>query len=320
MNFAKLQTSFATVAEKTGLLGTLFWWDLGHNRIDHAQLVHHARTAGLEEALLPSPVKPSAAFRRAWRSAAHRLESDLLLRQIAESTDHLVVGVVREQPDVTNLDLRYQVLARAAFDKKTNALSILEKHPVIDALPGLFAHYSAITTEDIRAMVLTFVKKSGLSIRHAGGVYFIPPRLSQTLTALAQVLRATGENTVWTLPIADLGDAGETLAELAKETLDAEISSVEAELATFDARDIEVRSSTLERRLEKFEHLRARTSLMAGALSFRADALLEKLTLLEGDVKQKLFGAPVEAPIAPPPMSEATEPSSEEPYDADVGF
>ena len=32
MNFAKLQTSFATAAEKTGLLGTLFWWDLGHNR------------------------------------------------------------------------------------------------------------------------------------------------------------------------------------------------------------------------------------------------------------------------------------------------
>lgn len=314
MNFAKLQTSFATAAEKTGLLGTLFWWDLGHNRIEHNKLVEHAKTAGLDQELLPSAVKPASAFRRAWRSAAHRIESDLLLRQVAETPDHLVVGVVKEKPDITNLDLRYEVLARASFDKKTHGLTILEKHPVIDALPGLFQHYSAITTEDVRAMVLTFVKKSGLSIRHAGGVYFIPPGLSQTLAALTEVLRAIGQNTVWTLPVADLGDAGDTLAALAKETLDAEISTVEAELAAFDARDIEVRSGTLERRLEKFEELRARTTLMAGALSFRADGLLEKLTLLEGDVKQKLFGIPA-VPVAPQPLAAA-----DEPYDVDVGF
>lgn len=317
MNFAKLQTTFAVAAEKSGLLGTLFWWDLGQNRIEHNKLVEHAQAAGLDQSLLPAPVKPSAAFRRAWRSAAHRLESDLLLRQVAETPDHLVVGVVKERPDITNLDLRYEVLARASFDKGTCSLTILETHPVIDALPGLFQHYSAITTEDIRAMVLAFVRKSGLSIRHAGGVYFIPPPLAATLEALTQVLRATGSNTVWSLPIADLGDAGETLAVLAKETLDAEISTVEAELAAFDARDIEVRSGTLERRLEKFEQLRARTALMAGALSFRADGLLEKLTLLEGDVKQKLFGIPATpaAPVAPEPMA-----ATDEPYDADVGF
>ncbi|MBI1944689.1 MAG: hypothetical protein HYS27_03275 [Deltaproteobacteria bacterium] len=197
MNFAKLQHSFAATAEKTGLLGTLFWWDLGNDRVDHGKLLEHAQAAGLEPALLPSPVKPAAAFRRAWRSAAHRLESDLLLRQIVETPDQLVVGVVKEKSDVTNLGLRYEVLARASFDKMTCGLSILEKHPVIDALPVLFQHYPAITTEDIRAMVLAFVKKSGLFIRHAGGVYFIPPRLSQTLGALTEVLRCIGPNTVW---------------------------------------------------------------------------------------------------------------------------
>ncbi|MBI1944688.1 MAG: hypothetical protein HYS27_03270 [Deltaproteobacteria bacterium] len=54
---------------------------------------------------------------------------------------------------------------------------------------------------------------------------------------------------------------------------------------------------------------------MAGALSFRADALLEKLTLLESDVKRKLFGLP-----APGPTPTAVAPELEEPYDADVGF
>ena len=43
MNFTKLQTTFAAAAEKSGLLGTLFWWDLGQNRIEHNKLVEHAQ-------------------------------------------------------------------------------------------------------------------------------------------------------------------------------------------------------------------------------------------------------------------------------------
>ncbi|MCC7111077.1 MAG: hypothetical protein IT382_17420 [Deltaproteobacteria bacterium] len=38
----------------------------------------------------------------------------------------------------------------------------------------------------------------------------------------------------------------------------------------FDVRDVDTRDSTLQRRLKRFDELRARTNLMAGALSFRA--------------------------------------------------
>lgn len=174
-------------------------------------------------------------------------------------------------------------------------------------------------------MVLAFVRKSALSIRHAGGVYFIPPALTETLNALTETLKLIGANTVWTLPVADLGNAGETLASLARETLDAEIGAVEAELAAFDARDIQARSSTLERRLQKFEELRARTGLMADALSFRSDGLLEKLTRLENDVKQKLFGGGGAAEHAPsPPLETALDEEAPlhtlEPVDAEAGF
>lgn len=207
MNFSKVQTSFAAAAEKAGLLGTLFWWDLGHNRIEHARLVEHADEAGLDKALLPPAVKASTAFKRAWRAAARRTDDDLLLREIADTPDQVVVAVVREHPDVLNLDLRYEVLGRATFAKKAESIALLEKHPILDGLGTLFDHYSAVTTEDVRAMVLSFVRKSGLSIRHAGGVYFIPPALSKTLRALGDVLRVIGQNTVWSLPIADLAGA-----------------------------------------------------------------------------------------------------------------
>jgi hypothetical protein len=211
-----------------------------------------------------------------------------------------------------NLDLRYEVLARATFAKEPERIAVLEKHPILDGLPALFEHFSAVTTEDVRAMVLAFVRKSGLSIRHSGGVYFIPPALSTTLDALSEVLRAIGQNTVWSLPIADLGDASATLGAIARDTLDAEIASVESELAAFDASDVETRDSTLERRLKKFDELRGRTSLMAGALSFRSDALLEKLVALEHEVKRRLLGESPPCAAQQVPVADA--------FDSDVGF
>jgi hypothetical protein len=298
MNFGKVQSSFEAAAKQAGLLGTLFWWDLGNNRVEHSALTARADEAGLDRTLLPSAVKPATAFKRAWRAAARRASDDVLLREIAETPDQLVVAVVREHPDVLNLDL-------------------LERHDILDALGALFEHYSAVTTEDVRAMVLGFVRKSGLSIRHAGGVYFIPPALSQTLTALTDVLRAIGSNTTWALPIANLGDAAATLGSLARETLDAEIGAVEQELSAFDASDVDTRDSTLQRRLKKFDELRARTNLMAGALAFRADALHEKLIALENDVKRKLLG---ESQQSLPQPSAAAPTSAPEALDADVGF
>lgn len=319
MNFGKVQSSFEAAAKQAGLLGTLFWWDLGNNRIDHKQFVERANDAGLDNALLPAPVKAATAFKRAWRAAARRTGDDLLLREIAETPDQLVVAVVREQPDVLNLDLRYQVLARAAFNKKTESIALLERNEILEGLDALFEHYSAITTEDVRAMVLGFVRRSGLSIRSAGGVYFIPPTLSNTLRALIDVMKAIGSNTTWTLPIANLGDAAATLGSLARETLDAEIAAVEAELAAFDASDVATRDSTLQRRLKKFDELRGRTNLMAGALSFRADALLEKLIALEGDVKRRLVGD--QPALAAPETSTVDRvPDAPDVFDAEAGF
>lgn len=318
MNFGKVQSSFEAVAQQAGLLGTLFWWDLGNNRVDHAALVTRADAAGLDRALLPSAVKPATAFKRAWRAAARRIGDDLMVREIADTPDQIVVAVVREHPDVAALDLRYEVLARAAFSKRADAISLLEPHPVLDGLGALFEHYSAITTEDVRGMVLTFVRKSGLSIRHAGGVYFIPPALSLTLKALTEVLTGIGGNTTWALPVANLGSAAETLGELARETLDGEIAAVEQELASFDASEVATRDSTLQRRLKKFDELRGRTNLMAGALSFRADALHEKLVVLESEVKQRLLGKDAQPFLSP------VAPLKDEPYadafDAEVGF
>lgn len=319
MNFGKVQSSFEAAAKQAGLLGTLFWWDLGSNRVEHRVLVERADEAGLDRTLLPSAVKPATAFRRAWRAAARRMSDDLLLREIAETPEQLVVAVVREHPDVLNLDLRYEVLGRATFNKKTDSIALLEKHDILDGLSVLFEHYSAVTTEDVRAMVLGFVRRSGLSIRHAGGVYFIPPALSDTLRALSEVLRTVGSNTTWALPVANLGDAAATLGALARETLDAEIGAVEQELAAFDASDVDTRDSTLQRRLRKFDEIRHRTNLMAGALSFRADSLHEKLIVLEGEVKRRLLGDTGTQPTLAKPTV-ADDATQRDVFDADVGF
>src|SRR6266550_987704 len=90
MNFSKVQSSFEAAAKQAGLLGTLFWWDLGNNRVEHRALVERAQQARLDTDLLPPAVKPASAFRRAWRAAARRLGDELLPREIADTADQIV--------------------------------------------------------------------------------------------------------------------------------------------------------------------------------------------------------------------------------------
>jgi hypothetical protein len=92
MNFKTVQTTFEAAAQTKGVLGSLFWWDLGSNRIEHQQLVARADAAGLDKTLLPSAIKPVTAFKRAWRAGARRIGDDLLLREVADTPGFSLSG------------------------------------------------------------------------------------------------------------------------------------------------------------------------------------------------------------------------------------
>ena len=70
MNFERLRSAQQRIADAGGnRLGSLLWWSLNDNRIDEATLCGIAQRHGLSEKYLPRPIKPTQAFRRAWRHA-----------------------------------------------------------------------------------------------------------------------------------------------------------------------------------------------------------------------------------------------------------
>lgn len=297
MNLHKIAKAQERALDAGGeLLGHLTWWALNGATVTHPELVALADRHGLDHRYLPKEVKPSTAFRRAWRSASRRLPAGLMLREIAETPDEIAVGLVEERPDPTRLDLDYQVLVRVTYDKRNQSMYADRSHEIVDSIRELYRRHLDHGSEDVRAMLVAFVREAGLSIRESGGVYLVPPPRASTLKALAGVVGDIGKNQVFVLPLVDHEGAKETLAEMARSTLDEEIRTVEAELEAFTQSEHETRDSTLARRIERFDELRGRVSLFASTLAFKADALHERIARLQSGLRQQL-GLP-EVPAA----------------------
>lgn len=294
-------------------LGSLLWWSLSSNRISHPELEAMFEQNGLTRDYLPKAVKPAGAFRRAWRHAASGLASGLMLRRISESADELVVGLVEEHPDPTNKDLDYRVLSRISFDKAEGRIEADAEHSVVEEVRRLYRRHLDHSTDDIRAMLTAFLADAGISLRESGGVYFVPARFSTTLDAVCAVVEAAGGNTTFRLPVLDTPDGRSTLRDVANRSLDDEIRALEQELAGFDPDSVRV--STLERRVEAFDALRSRVQLFSGVLSFKAEAMLDRIAHLQAGLRGQLGakGAAVPTPI-PTPHATVT------PYSEAAGF
>lgn len=314
MHLDQLQAVQARHARAGGdRLGHLLWWSLSNNRISHDALVALASAHGLPAEHLPKPVKPAGAFRRAIRHAGSGLAPGLLLRRIAESSDELVVGLVREEPDAAHRDLEYEVLARISFDKVEARIQADAEHSVVGEVQRLYQRHLDHSTEDIRGVLTSFLSEAGISLRESGGVYFLPERYAATLDALCAVVEEAGGNKTFRLPVLDTPAGRETLQDVANRTLDEEIQALEDELARFDADS--VRDSTLERRVEAFDALRSRVRLFSGVLQFKAGNMLDRITRLRDGLRGYLDDK------AAPAVTAVPEPkTTPAPYSAAAGF
>ena len=295
-------------------LGTLFWWALNGTRVEHDRLAGIVQRHGLDSKHLPAELKPVQAFRRAWRHASTKLPEGLMLRPIAETSDEIVLGLVREQPNQTMRDLDYDLVARIAFAKVDARITADVEHGVVVEMRELYRHHLAHTTEDVRAMMTAFLAEAGVSLRDSGGVYFVPAAHGQQLDALCRVVEEAGHNRTFRLPIVDTPGTRTALREVAERSLDDEVRQLEEELAGFDLE--KVRDATLERRLEVFEQLRSRASLFAGVLAFKADGLSSRVAAMEASIRRHLRVEPAPAPT-PLAQRASTPPTA---FRSDVGF
>src|SRR5882672_3747773 len=204
------------------LIGYTVFWRLAGIRVNHPGLERALQEAGFDK-YLPDPPTPRVALRRAlaeWIKTKQRITRNLQLRQSGEEqgehgggrrrtlirvidragSDHLVYALVAEDVDFSALGLSYGTALRILLNKKTgemicttDAAGVIdaqrESQQLTDELMPYWRQYRDLfIARDLSQMVREIIGgMNAVSLRQAGGVYFVPESERDALFRLRQL-------------------------------------------------------------------------------------------------------------------------------------
>jgi hypothetical protein len=273
-------------------VGDLLWWTLADARVTRSTLESVWASAGLAENLLPEPPTPEKALRTAVREAQVG-HPDHLLRLGKEDDGEIVFAVVVETRDGDG-NVSLAQTARIRLDR-AHPVRLESDRPGHDLVAAVCAAYDRLlnthTPDDVRrALVKTLASCAAVTLRDHGGVYWVPAPYAETLRRLRDAVSNIGASRLEVVPIHATPEATAALGDAARASIDEEITALRAEIEGFLTAPPE-RASTLARRLEMFEGLRAKARLYHTVLQVQVQDLetaLNKLTLqVEGLLQTK---------------------------------
>lgn len=269
-------------------LGDLVWWSLAEAQIDRTTLAEKWAAAGLAVELLPEPPTLEKAFKLAVRETQVGL-SDRLIRLAKDDEEQVVFGVVRERRHDDG-SLEYHQEARVSLPHLTgNLVSDDPAHEVCSAIKARFErHRDTHTGDDVRRTInRTLQSFSAVLLRENGGVWWVPAPHAKKLRALQTAIETIGASRFYLLPVHDSQDAGRTLGDVAAKSLEEELAALKAEVEGFVKAPPD-RPSTLVRRFDAFEALRARAELYRTILNVQVKDLDSTLGSLTESVEKLL--------------------------------
>jgi len=272
-------------------LGDIAWWSLSDVRIDRTRLESIWTGAGLDPLLLPEPTKAERALKTAARQAQLG-RPDLLVRLGKDEEKEVVFAIVRERR-LADGSLEYFQEARVVLDRISATLS--SDAPGHDVVRAIRSEYLELlhthTADDVRRAVMRVLERcAAVTLREHGGVYWVPQPFAAELRRLQRAIEQIGSSRVQLLPVHRSAEAENTLGEIAMGAIELELSSLKAEIDGFLASPPD-RPSTLSRRFDTFESIRARAGLYRQVLRVEIDDLDERLSemakAVEGLLHQK---------------------------------
>lgn len=251
-------------------IGSYLWWALSDIEVSVTRLKRMLKAHGLDPALhMPPAIEGSAAFRKAVE-ANKRGDRTLMVRHIKETPQELIYGVVRENVDEANEDLRYKVKARIVFRKRTESVVIRGgRSPIADAVKTLYDDYvSTYIHTDIRRWIVRLINEhmQAVQMKKNGGVYFIAHQHTKMLRALEGVVNALGTSEMTVTPIFDSAETTASVGKGARGALERELQQIKDDLTEFKSKP--PRRDTLKRRLADFQALKGRARMFADMLGF----------------------------------------------------
>jgi len=285
MNIERIKSALATGGEH---LGDLLWWHLGDARIDRGQLESIWMKTGLDAALLPDAPTAEKALKLAAREAQVG-QRERLIRLGKEDEHELVFAIVHEQRhDDGNLSFRQE--ARVVLERACEKLSSdVSTHDVVESIKTKFdVLRTTHTPDDVRRAIVKALRSwASVTLRDHGGVYWSPPTVAQKVRRLQGAIEQIGSSLFSVLPVHRSVEAERTLGGIARASVEEDLAALQAEIATFVQAPPE-RASTLARRLEMFDELRARARVYRDVLHVQVQDLDQHLDRLAASVGQLL--------------------------------
>src|SRR6266542_4197311 len=311
------------------LLGFTVIWRLAGIRVSHPDLEQALRAAGFDK-YLPDLPTPRVALRRAlaeWIRAKQRAsrnsaperddEEDeetgqnqrrTLIRVINRArSEHLIFALVAEDIDFSALGLSYGTTLRILLHKKngemictTEAEGVIdarrESQQVADELAPYWREYrNLFISRDLSEMIREIIQgMSAVSLRQAGGVYFVPAseqdqlgRLRHLITQLPQVTEGAF---VCALGVPDADEARRTLSKAVHAGLLDEIGSLRGDLARLCESGNRHRDKTIMQRMVIYKQLKEKAAMYQELLGIRQDQVRAGIERLENEARNLLTG------------------------------
>ena len=269
-------------------LGDLVWWSLAEAQVDRTTLETRWTTAGLAPEFLPEPPTPEKAFKLAAREAQVG-QPDRLVRLAKDDEESLVFAVVHEQKHDDGT-LIYNQEARVSLDHLTASVSTDEaEHEVVASIKTRYDRLrDTHTADDIRRVInRTLQSFSSVLLRDNGGVWWVPAPHARTLRKLQSAIEAIGSSRFYLLPVHDSADGNRALGDAAQKSIEEELEALKTEIEKFVQNPPE-RPTTLVRRFDAFEALRARAQLYRDILNVQVKDLDTTLDQLSESVEKLL--------------------------------
>jgi hypothetical protein len=303
------------------LIGFTVLWRLEGIRVSHSDLEQALLVTGFEK-YLPDPPTPRVALRRAlaeWIKTKQRTARTLqlqlgdedqeengggrrqtLIRVIDRAgSEHLVYALVAEDVDFSALGLSYGTALRILLNKKTGEMiCTTDAEGVIDAqresqqltdelIPYWRRYRDLFITRDLSQMMREIIDgMNAVSLRQAGGVYFVPERERDSLLRLRQLIAGIPQVAepgpyVCTLGVPDAIEAKRGLSKAVHAGLLDEINSLRGDLGRLSESGHRLREKTIAQRLVIYKQLKAKAEMYQDLLGMRQDEVRAGIDELE---------------------------------------
>src|SRR5262249_43022797 len=312
------------------LIGFTVLWRLEGIRVSHPDLEHALQTTGFDK-YLPDPPTPRVALRRAlaeWIRAKQRTARTLqlqlgeedqedndggrrrtLIRVINRAgSEHLVYALVAEDVDFSALGLSYGTALRILLNKKTGEMiCTTDAEGVIDAqresqqltdelMPYWRQYRDLFIARDLSQMVREIIDgMNAVSLRQAGGVYFVPESERDSLLRLRQLIAgiphvAGSESFVCALGVPDAAEAKRGLSKAVHAGLLDEINSLRGDLGRLSKSSDRLREKTIAQRLVLYKRLKAKAEMYQDLLGVQQDQVRAGIAGLEREALNLISG------------------------------